>query len=377
MSRSPNGLRILMVTPRYLPEMGGIETHVHEVSRRLAAQGCDVDILTTDRTRTLPPSEAIAPGLRVRRLPAWPERRDYYIAPDIYREVMTARCDIVHVQGCHTFVPPLAMAAALRRQLPYVITFHSGGHSSRLRTLIRAPQWWALQPLVRRANRCCGVSRFEADYFSKAMTIPRERFAVIPNGGDMPVIATPVETDVLPPGSNKAGPLIVSIGRLERYKGHHRAIAAMPHVLQWIPGARLRIVGEGPYRPQLEALIRRLALEEKVSIGGIPPGERTRLASLVSTAALVVLLSEYEAHPVAVTEALALGRRVLVTDCTGFSEMVDGDAVTAVPPRASAPEIAAAVVARVERGPLPHAIPLPTWDDCTSRIVALYSEVLP
>ena len=43
-------LRVGMVTARALPFMGGIETHVHEVSWRLAALGVDVTVLTTDTT---------------------------------------------------------------------------------------------------------------------------------------------------------------------------------------------------------------------------------------------------------------------------------------------------------------------------------------
>jgi len=41
--------------------------------------------------------------------------------------------------------------------------------------------------------------------------------------------------------------LIVSGGRLERYKGHHRAIAALPELIRRVPDARLYVVGTGPY----------------------------------------------------------------------------------------------------------------------------------
>ena len=34
-------MRLLMVTPRYFPLMGGVETHVHEVARRLARRGVE------------------------------------------------------------------------------------------------------------------------------------------------------------------------------------------------------------------------------------------------------------------------------------------------------------------------------------------------
>ena len=55
------------------------------------------------------------------------------------------------------------------------------------------------------------------------------------------------------------------------------------------------------------------------------PLVREGMAALLCSAAAIVLLSEYEAHPVAVMEALAMRRRVVVTDCSGLSEMVDGE----------------------------------------------------
>ena len=356
-----------MVTPRYLPEMGGVEMHVHEVSKRLVRRGYAVNILTTDRSGSLP-EEDFSLGVRVRRVPAWPRQRDYYFAPAVYAEIARAECDLIHVQGYHTFVAPLAMLAARHKRIPYVITFHSGGHSSFLRNSVRRLQWLALSPLVSYAKHCVGVSHYEANHFSTAMRIPPERFTVIPNGAGIPTISDQTQIE--------SGPLIVSIGRLERYKGHHRIIQAIPEVLRALPNVRLHILGEGPYRAKLMALIDRLNLHSQVTVGGIPPAERERLGSLLGSASLVVLLSEYEAHPVAIMEALALGRRVLVTDCSGFREMVDQHAVTAVPPNANRQQIAEAVIANLGKGPLTRPIRLPTWDDCADRLAGVYQSVL-
>jgi glycogen synthase len=133
-------MRILMVTPRYLPDMGGIETHVHEVSKRLGDSGHRVDILTTDRAGTLPNQEVVSDGVQVQRVRAWPKESDYYVAPIIYQQIMRTQCDVVHIQGYHTFVAPLGMLAAIRKPAPFVLTFHSGGHSSPLRNALRTPQ---------------------------------------------------------------------------------------------------------------------------------------------------------------------------------------------------------------------------------------------
>ncbi len=73
----------------------------------------------------------------------------------------------------------------------------------------------------------------------------------------------------LPPNGRNPGatgaPLILLIGRLERYKGHHRVIAAMPLLVARVPGACLVIVGRGEYEPALRDLVRRLGLDAVVT----------------------------------------------------------------------------------------------------------------
>jgi glycosyltransferase involved in cell wall biosynthesis len=355
--------KILMVTPRYSPDTGGIETHVHEVSKRLVSAGNDVTVLTTDRNGGLPRLEQ-ASGITVRRVRAWPRTKDFYLAPGIYSAVMNADCDIVHIQGYHTFVPPVAMLAAIRRGIPFLITFHSGGHSSRLRTLLRRTQWAALAPLVRRATRWIGVSKFEAELFTDSMGLPRDRVSVIRNGCEIPggVISA----------SASRRPLIVSMGRLEHYKGHHRVIEAFPLVLRRFPDARLRVLGEGPYKARLSALVARLGLADVVEIAGIPPAQRGELATLVGAASLVTLLSDYEAHPISAMEALALGCPVLVTDCTGFIELIDEGWVKAIALKASTADVSDAIIAQLAAPRGPIAVNLPSWSTCTDRLLHLY-----
>src|SRR4051794_38338761 len=123
-------MHVLMVTPRYLPDMGGIEMHVYQVGRRLAAAGYRIEILTTDRSGIRPAEETLD-GMLIRRVRAWPAEKDYYWAPAIRREAMASPADVVHIQGYHTFVAPLGMSGAIRAKKPFVVTFHSGGHSSR------------------------------------------------------------------------------------------------------------------------------------------------------------------------------------------------------------------------------------------------------
>ncbi|MFN8528579.1 MAG: glycosyltransferase family 4 protein [Anaerolineae bacterium] len=252
-----------MVSARYYPFTGGTETHVYEVARRLAADGQSVTILTTDPEGTLPHQETAA-GVQICRVRAYPRQRDYYFAPGILPTVIRGGWDVVHIQGYHTFVAPLAMLAAWISRTPYVVTFHSGGHSSAARNRMRSFQRRLLSPLLKHADQLIGVSEFEADFFAQSLGIDRSRFIVVPNGSHLPPLEEPITPD--------EEPLIVSSGRLERYKGHHHVIAALAELLKIRPDVRLRIVGTGPYEPELQTLIDTLGVRDHVEIGAIPSG---------------------------------------------------------------------------------------------------------
>ncbi|MEY3185901.1 MAG: hypothetical protein RLZZ581_191 [Actinomycetota bacterium] len=59
-------------------------------------------------------------------------------------------------------------------------------------------------------------------------------------------------------------PTVISVGRLVHRKGQDRLIEALPKVLESIPDAALVLVGEGPYRKQLDALVKKYDLGNHV-----------------------------------------------------------------------------------------------------------------
>jgi glycosyltransferase involved in cell wall biosynthesis len=363
-------LRLLMVTPRYFPLVGGVEHHVAQVAR-LLARDADVTVLTTDTTGELPQAEE-SDGVKIVRVRAWPRGRDYYFAPRLSRAIRGGDWDLVHVQSYHTAVAPLAMIAALRARIPYVLTFHGGGHSSRVREAMRGVQWALLKPLLARARKLIAVAQFEAERFSAILKLPRERFAVIPNGSDLPAIPAE-EAERL---RLSAGHRIVSVGRLERYKGHHRVIEAMPAVLRELPDCTLSILGTGPYQPELEALVERLGLGASVTIGSIPPTDRMAMTRAFAECSLVVLMSEFETHPLAVIEALAMGRPALVADTSGLRELAERGLAQTVPLDITADQLAEKIVEELRNPREVPAIAAPTWQECADSLLALYSDVL-
>lgn len=363
----PAALRVLMVTPRSPLGQGGVERHVAEVSRRLAAGGSEVEVLCAD-----PGGPALSSqehdGVEIRAVRAWPADRDYYLAPGIWKQMGRRRWDIVHVQSYHTLVAPLAMLRALVLRVPYVVTFHGGGHSSALRNRSRGLQRLLLRPLLRRAARLVAVARFEIEDYGEELGLPPERFVLIPNGTELPEAKSA-------PRAEEGPPVLASIGRLERYKGHHRVIAAFPAFLRDRPGAKLLIVGTGPYEGALREQARELGIADAVEFTSVPAGDAAAMSELLATVSLVVLMSEFETHPLVALEAAASGRRLLVADAGGLAEIAADGLARPIPLDASPEEVARAAI-EVLAEPPPSEVPdLISWDETARRLEELYREV--
>lgn len=356
-----------MIATRCQPEIGGIESHVAEVAGRLVARGYDLEILTTDRSGNLPRVERTDEGYVIRRFRAYPASRDWYFSPGLFLAALRSRYDVVHVQGVHTLVPPMAMLAALLRRRPYLLTFHTGGNSSAFRERARGTQWRILAPLLRRADRLIGVSVYEGHRFDEVLGWPPGTITVIRNGGSLPAPSEPVSRV---PGR------IVSVGRVERYKGHHKAVEALPLLIETHPEAHVQVLGAGPYEAELLALADSLGVRDRVTVELVPPVDRAQMGERMAAASVMTLLSDYEAHPVAVMEALTAGTPAVVSRTSGLTELADMGWVVGVDQDATAEATAAAIARQLDDPVLPDPAVLPTWETCVAGVADTYDSIM-
>lgn len=95
------------------------------------------------------------------------------------------------------------------------------------------------------------------------------------------------------------------------------------------PRATFLVVGDGPIRPQVRDLAGRLGLDGRIAF----PGLRHDAARLMAVFDVFMLSSVYEGLPVAVLEAMALGRPVVATRVGGLPGVIqDGRHGFLVPP---------------------------------------------
>lgn len=116
-------------------------------------------------------------------------------------------------------------------------------------------------------------------------------------------------------------PRLVCVGRLCEQKGQLLLVEAAAQVARSGTDFRLVLVGDGPFRPEVESLSRRLGIADRVSITGWKSGSEVR-DEILGTRAFV-LPSFAEGLPVVIMEALALGRPVISTYIAGIPELVE------------------------------------------------------
>nr|WP_316656147.1 glycosyltransferase family 4 protein [uncultured Gellertiella sp.] len=130
-------------------------------------------------------------------------------------------------------------------------------------------------------------------------------------------IAQPVGNKL--PKANPAARGLISVGRLVASKRFDLLIRAFVSTGLASAGWTLVILGEGPERARLEALLAELGCAANVSL----PGHVADVAATLDAADIFVMTSEYEGFPNALLEAMQAGLACISTDCeSGPRELI-------------------------------------------------------
>ena len=255
--------RTLVITNDFPPRPGGIQTFGYEIVRRFEPDS--VTVLTSDwegaaefdaaqdfkviraNTKTLLPSKSTLAMAR-----------EIVVSENITRVLFGAAA-------------PLGLLAAPLRKLGVKnIVGMTQGHET----------GWAMTPGTRQALRKIGNDTDYLTYISE-YTHKKIAKALGPEAASrMRRIVPGVDVTEFSPTNLSYGnllraelgwtdrPVVVCVSRLMARKGQDELIRALPEVHQTSPMTSLIIVGEGPYRKDLENLIKKFGLEKFVHLTG-------------------------------------------------------------------------------------------------------------
>ena len=215
--------------------------------------------------------------------------------------------DIIHAHSA-LFAGVTARRLRLAHGIPYVITEHGTVFVTR-----RLKAWEV--PQIERSFRCADARIMVSPSLGHLL---EGRFG----GHVRPWIWIPnMVSPMFRPSSERGqqGPnrpfVFLHVGFLHERKGQHLLIAAFAKAFRGDPGVRLRIVGDGDLRRELEVRTSRLGVEGQVTFLG--QLGREDVVREMQDCDAYVLSSDYETFGVVLIEALACGKPVVATACGG------------------------------------------------------------
>lgn len=317
-------MKILMLNYEYPPLGGGGASVTKSLSEELVHQGHEVDVVTMGY-KGLSKEEDIN-GVQVYRVPSirkklemctFHEMLSYCISASRFLPKLLRENDY-EINHTHFIIPTGAVSSIYHKRIPYIVTTHGSdvpGHNPNRFQF----QHILLKPfsttVLNRARYITSPSNYLKGEIVR--NYGERKIAVIPNG---------ISADTYLPQRKKR--TILTVSRLFEMKGIQYVIEAMKE----IEGFEYVICGDGPYRPQLEDLVKQLHLEPQVKFRGHLKPEQ--LIQEYGTAAIFVLPSASESFGLVLIEAMSAECAVITSNTTGCAEVV-GDAALVVPPKDS------------------------------------------
>lgn len=307
-------MKIAHVTDFYLPRLGGIEVHVHDLAQRQRAAGHDVDVLTSS-----PAAAGIEDEPGVIRLGAalrWQHPLNPKAARRVHEAIHDSDYDVVHahagVWSSTAFAGGLSAAAS---GIPAVVTWHS---------LLD----WAL-PIYRSVDIAMRFTERPVHWTAVSRCASKPLHRILPRGTTVGVLPNAVDVAdwrVEPLERDTTEVEVVAVMRLAPRKRPIHLLKMLRAAQRALPaGVRMHatIIGEGPERRTMEKFIRRHGMERDVAL----PGRMTRpqIREVYRRADLFVAPATLESFGIAALEARCAGIPVVAMKASGIADfIVDG-----------------------------------------------------
>lgn len=288
-------------------EAGGSELHASTVAARWAAAGIEV-VMRTSHAAGSPP-RAI--------------RNGYEIVRYAGRYLIFPRAVAAELFGRHGRRDALV---EIWNGVPFLSPLWARGHRATWLHHVHEDMWpMVLPPKLARAGQLL-ERRFAPPFYRRTpivtlsessrahildrLRLPADNVHVVPPGID----------PGFSPGVEAPDPTVVAVGRLMPSKNFPALLDAMAAVRRKVPNARLRIIGEGYERPNLERRIAELGAAEWCTLEGRVAPEV--LLEAYRSAWIVASTSRAEGWGMTLTEAAACATPAVATRIPGHTDAV-------------------------------------------------------
>ena len=245
---------------------------------------------------------------------------------DLVREMRLFAPDVVITRG--RSAETLGRIAAWLAGVPHSVVWVRNDGDVKPRGVVRRV---ADRVLDRVTSAYFGLARAQMDYMTGDLRYSPDKIRIIPNGVDTARFQSGGDRSALRGlGIGESDKVVGILAALRPEKDHATFLRAARLVADRVPQAKFLIVGEGRMRPEIEGLIGRYGLGDRV----VMTGARSDVPELLRAMDVFVLSSfSVECFPNALLEAMAAGRPAVCTAVGGVPEILE-ESVTGflVPP---------------------------------------------
>jgi len=319
--------RILIFAAYFYPHVGGYENNVYELSRRLVKRDYEIDILTCNTEKVAAYEEL--DGIHVYRLPCWNALNSTYPIPKpsligfrIFRELVRKKYDVVNTQTRFFATSFIGLIFAKLRKTPLVHTEHGATHSivsNKVVDLISRSYDHIIGAMIVKSARVnIGVSEAACSFLKH---LGASNVQLIYNGIDITIFKKR-DTDYRRKlGINNNAILVTFVGRLIYAKGVQDLISAFPKIRTATHDTKLLIVGDGPYKANLE----KLAYQNDCRSDILFLGQKNQddIIDILNATDVFVNPSYSEGFGMSVLEAASVGLPIVTTDVGNTRKIVE------------------------------------------------------
>lgn len=353
-------MKILVITPTFLPIIGGAELAIYEVFRRIAKTH-DVGLITPEVPAILQDSYSMKEYSDGLNFPVWryPDkftllrrRLQYYscgmIPPfsisaikPIKNIIKKFNPDVINAYYM-TGTGLAAIAGKIFLKVPVILNF-----------IGRDVPGSGTPPLWKYYDRLLASLSSDLTYVSEYCrdsiygTNRNTRGHIIYLGVDISKFNPQNEGDKIRErlGCGKNHTLLFSLQRLSPEKRTDILILSMQHLLEQSPLTKLVIGGEGPQKLQLQALTQNLGLSESILFSGFIPEDE--LPYFFAACDIFVFHSTYETFGIVLAQAMASGKPIVSVNSSAIPEVVP-DGTNGILAEPLNPESLAKAILRVQ-----------------------------
>ena len=324
-------MKVALVCPASLPatQFGGIVFLAVDLAREISEMGHNVTIYTTDLdfsngpnkfNKNLPELEKFG-KFKINRTHVWFSLKLFFINSSMFKQIELDKPDIIHSIGLRSYQSIVAWRVSKKLKVPLIVSDQGGltthpflTESGIFLKILYKIQNYFIKKIINDSDAISVANEYEKEIF---LSMNRNsKIEIIRNGVNLQTL---ISKEKVREKYNIKSKFILFVGRFSKSKGIETLIYSFNNIKNEgkFPNLKLLIMGvDFGFEKEMEELIKKFRLEEKVLVIKNPP--REDVISAYGESEFLILPSQWELSPLVPLESFAFKKPVISTRTHGI-----------------------------------------------------------